>query len=182
MIRIVAGKYRGLRLEQPSFDIVRPTMDRIKEATFSSIQFDVVDSNFLDLYSGSGSIAFEAISRGATSVVAVDNSFEAIACIKDNKEKLKVENIAIIKTSALSYIESVSNKTFDIIYMDPPYENIDLYNQTITAIHQKKILDKNGTLIIETDNPDSLKFPEEFVIKKKKNYGKVFILYISNNI
>ena len=182
MIRIIAGKYRGIKLIQPNLDVVRPTMDRIKEAIFSSIQFDIKDSLFLDLYSGSGSIAFEAISRGAMKVIAVDNSFDAISCIKDNQNKLGITNISIIKSSVIPYVESIPGTQFDFIYIDPPYEKLELYNQTIANIFKSKILKPTGLIIVETNDPDVIKIPEGLLIQKKKKYGKVFILYISNNI
>ncbi|MCK5945903.1 MAG: 16S rRNA (guanine(966)-N(2))-methyltransferase RsmD [Mycoplasmataceae bacterium] len=182
MLRVIAGKYGGRKLDEPYGDNTRPTMDRIKEAIFSSIHFDVEGSIIIDLFSGSGSMAIEAVSRGAMKAFAIDNNREAIKTIHNNVERLQIENMKIIKTEAISFLKSMKGTKFDFVFMDPPYENIELYDSSLALIKSENILNEFGLIIVETDNPRKIKIPEGFVIQKEKKYANTTILYIANNI
>ncbi|CAM9153696.1 16S rRNA (guanine(966)-N(2))-methyltransferase RsmD [Mycoplasma marinum] len=180
MLRIISGKYGGRQIEQPEMEITRATTDRIREAIFSSIQFDVPNSLVLDLFSGSGAFALEAVSRGAMKAIAIEKNSKAINIIKSNKDLLKINNMDIIKTDAISYVKSKSGAKFNLIFMDPPYEEIDLYNQTLEEIKKSNLLATNGYIILETDRAAELIIPDKFMIQKSKKYGKISVLLISN--
>lgn len=159
MPRIVTGKYRGAILAAPKGDATRPTTDKVKEALFSMIQTQIPGSNFLDLFAGSGQNGLEALSRGAESVVLVEKAGQAVACIKQNIEKIRAtdENITLMKRNvivALDELEAEINdgkrEPFDIIFMDPPYKDAEKYAmQVADKIVASNLLSKDGIVIVE---------------------------------
>lgn len=182
MLRVIAGKHGGRKLEQPDLKISRPTTDRVKEAFFSMIQFKIEQRIFLDLFSGSGSIAIEAVSRGAMKAIAVESNSKAAEVIQKNVESLKIENVDIVKTDAVEFVRRSKGKKFDFIYMDPPFDKIKLFNDTIGAIKEADILRDTGLLVVETSKPDSLELPEGFMVQRVAKYGKNNIVFIANII
>lgn len=144
-MRIIAGKHRGRVLKEFKGREIRPTADRAKEAIFNILQTEIQGSSFLDLYSGTGNMGIEAISRGAGRVVMVDSSKDSVALAKANVEMIK-ENAEIYCTDALSYVLSARGK-FDIIFLDPPYD-VDA-TPVLEAIAGSGILDEEGVIIYE---------------------------------
>lgn len=127
MPRVITGKYRGAVLFAPKGDNTRPTTDKVKEALFSMIQMRVPDSRILDLYSGTGQIGIEAVSRGAESATMVDKAGSAIGIINRNLEKIRAtgdEAFRVCKGSVGSVLERLGQEgqKFDIIFLDPPYK------------------------------------------------------------
>ncbi|TCG10500.1 16S rRNA (guanine(966)-N(2))-methyltransferase RsmD [Mycoplasma todarodis] len=180
MLRIIAGKYGGRQLEQPSLDTTRATTDRIREAIFSSIQFDIEGAIVLDLFSGSGAFSFESVSRGAMKSIAIEKDRKAASVIEHNKQTLKITNVDIFKMDALSYIKSKAGAKFNFIFVDPPYEDTELYNETLSAIKSSDLLGQNGYIILETDDPKKIVIPEGYMVQRTKKYGKISVLFISN--
>lgn len=181
MLRVIGGTHRGRKLDQPDLKITRPTTDRAKEAVFSMIQFKVKGSIFLDLFSGSGSIAIEAASRGAMKAIAVESDFGATKVIESNLEKLNINNVSVFRSKVDDYLSRMGGTKFDFIFMDPPYDG-DQYNSCLELINNNSILKDTGWLIIETSRPKEIVVPKGMVIVKNKKYGKSSILVISNNI
>lgn len=123
-MRVIAGSRRSLQLKTPEGMSTRPTQDRIKETLFNVIQNDVAGKDFLDLFSGSGGIGIEALSRGASHAVFVENARPAIACIKENIRYTDFEKeAAVMEMDAQLALERLrGHEEFGIIFMDPPYE------------------------------------------------------------
>ncbi len=144
-MRIVAGKHRGRVLKEFKGRDIRPTSDRAKEALFNILQFDIAGCCFLDLYSGTGGIGLEAISRGAEKVVFVDNSRESVKLLKENLAYLK-EKAEIYEGDALAYVSAPAGK-FDFVFLDPPYA-VDA-NAVVTAIAKNGLLRDGGRIIYE---------------------------------
>ena len=186
MPRVVSGQFRGTILNSPKGDKTRPTTDKVKEALFSMIQNKLYDIDFLDLFSGSGQIGIEAVSRGAASAVLVDKAGDSIAVIKQNLEKLHfteqrrkgeftLENhdddckITVMKDSIVAAMTKLGNegKQFDIIFMDPPYKvAAEQVNEVAKAINEYNLLKKDGILIVEHANDTDL---NKYVINLKFN-------------
>lgn len=121
-MRVIAGSARSVPLMAPAGMDTRPTTDKIKETLFNMIHFDLPDCTFLDLYSGSGAIGIEAVSRGAKHAYLVDNSKKACECIKANVLKCHFEDyVSIIARDAADSLYEIHDK-LDIVFMDPPYE------------------------------------------------------------
>ncbi|MCP4336763.1 MAG: 16S rRNA (guanine(966)-N(2))-methyltransferase RsmD [Mycoplasma sp.] len=179
MLRIISGEYKGRKIEQPDLKITRPTIDRVREAIFSSIQFKLKNSIILDLFAGSAAFSIEAISRGAMKSIAVENNRQALKVIENNKKKLGISNLIIINRDAVQYTKYTSGVKFDFIFMDPPFKEYDLYNKTLQNIFQNNLLNNNGYIIIETNNKDKIEIPKGYMIQKNKKYGKKDVLLIS---
>ena len=150
-MRIISGKYKGRRLIAPSTLPVRPTSDRAKESLFNIIQnrYYFEEKNVLDLYSGTGNIAYEFASRGCYKTLAVDNNYNCINYIEETTNSLGL-NIAAIKSDCLKYLKNCKQK-FDFIFADPPYD-YDSYQELKNLIFENKLVKKGGLLIIEHDN------------------------------
>lgn len=182
MLRVIAGKYRTRELAQPSLEVTRPTMDRVKEAFFSMIQFDIPGSLVLDLFAGSGALGIEAISRGAMKSISVDSSREATKVIESNIAKLGINNISCVQADVIDYLDRLNGTKFDFIFMDPPYKDIALYNKTLEKINNNGLLKQNGLIILEAASPSEIIIPEGLTIQKQRKYGISNVLLIANNI
>lgn len=182
MLRIIAGKFRGRLLDQPDINNTRSTTDRVKESIFNCIQNEIEGKIILDLFSGSGSMAIESISRGAMKAICVDNSLEAISIIKKNSEKLKINNINIYHQNCLDFLKSKKGTKYDIVFLDPPYQNIVLLNEVLNILSKDLFVNKYGKIIIENTNFFSAQIviPKKMIIDKEKNYGQTKIIFLNN--
>ena len=126
MLRIIAGEFKGRRLEVPKGSTVRPTADRVREAWFSILQQEIPDARVLDLFAGSGALGFEALSRGAARVDFVETHRVSLTTLKANIEALKVEDrVTIHRMDALRFAERLQPGAYDVAFADPPYATDD---------------------------------------------------------
>ncbi|MBP0979650.1 MAG: 16S rRNA (guanine(966)-N(2))-methyltransferase RsmD, partial [Oscillospiraceae bacterium] len=154
MLKIISGNNRGRKIIFPFGEKTRPTSNMVKEAIFNIIQFDIINSNFLDLFSGSGQIGLEAISRGASYVTFVDHDKICQKYLIKNLKNMNIQDkFDIINSDALLYL-SRANKIFDIIFLDPPY-NQGLSDKILNIII--KNVSKTGIVIVETEKKEVLK-------------------------
>lgn len=180
MMRIIAGSARRRPLiTLDGEEITRPTTERVKEGLFSAIQFELADKRVLDLFSGSGQLALEALSRGAESAVMIDDSADAVEVIKTN-----AKNTGLIKQCRISrmdyseYLKSAAakNEKFDIVFLDPPYAK-DVKDEVLKKVSRSNILNP-GAIVICESNVDSFAEGEEsygLIFRKKYRYGKIFV-------
>lgn len=142
-MRVISGSARGTKLVTLEGNDTRPTLDRVKEALFNIIQNEICEANVLDLFSGSGALAIESLSRGAKYAVSTDSSKKAIEIIKLNAKKTHFEDkIEIINKDYKKALEQVQNTKFDIVFLDPPYKTN--YGEDATRIIiENNILSKN---------------------------------------
>ena len=158
-MRVITGTARGVQLKTPDGMVTRPTTDRVKEAMFSIIHFDIPGADVLDLFGGTGQLGIEALSRGAKSAVFVDAGDPACKLIKENLKRTKLDGSArVIRADYLEFLRRTGEK-FDIILLDPPYAEVFLENalNCITEIH---ILRQGGIIVAE--RPLSKELPWEF--------------------
>ena len=157
-MRVIAGTRRSMPLKTIEGLATRPTQDRTKETLFNVIQNDVPGSTFLDLFSGSGAIAIEALSRGAKKAYLVENSRAAAACIRDNLNFTGLSDEAVLmETDAVTALKRLEGKTvFDIIFMDPPY-NHEYEKEVLTCLADSSLIDDYSTIIVEASNNWALK-------------------------
>ena len=184
-MRIISGKARGTKLYTLDGTATRPTLDRVKESLFNIIQNDIEDSTVLDLFSGSGAIGLEFLSRGAKRAVLCDSSKDAIKIIKQNvpkthfEEKVEVYNMEFTKL-----VERLQNQKFDIIYIDPPYVTKYIL-KSIEKIIAQGNLKKEGIMILETDDEQRILREiesEEVRIVDKRKYGRATIIFLKLGI
>ena len=142
-MRVITGKARGILLKTPDGMATRPTADRVKEAMFSVIQFDVPASHILDLFGGTGQLGIEALSRNAQSAVFVDEREDACRLIRENLKRTKLEQHGrVIRSDYMAYLRTCKGK-FDIIFLDPPYAEVFLEN-SLKMITEIDILQSGG--------------------------------------
>ena len=173
-MRVIAGSARRLSLKCPQGNHTRPTTDRIKETLFNMLQGDIQDARFLDLFSGSGGIGIEALSRGAKQCVFVENEREAVACIKENLKAARLSDRAqVMATDATQALRRLCSlqEPFDIIFMDPPYHKE--FEAKIIPYLLASPLVQEGTLIIaEAAKDTDISYMESFScpIERVKDY------------
>lgn len=162
MPRVITGQFRGTILNAPKGDATRPTTDKVKEAIFSMIQTRVPDAKMLDLFSGTGQMGIEALSRGAESVVLVDKGGPAIKVIYSNLEKIHLPkndpSVKVLRKSATQALTELGNegRKFDIIYLDPPYRiAFDEACKVADLVNEYDLLEDDGIMIVEhaSDEP-----------------------------
>lgn len=182
-MRVISGTARGKKLSSLEGLETRPTLDRVKEALFNIIQFDIKEANVLDLFSGSGALAIEALSRGANSAVCSDSSSKAVRIINKNLEDTRLkEKSQVLNKDYLETLIKLKNesKSFNIIFLDPPYES-DYIEKSIENILKYDLLAKDGIIIAETDNEskiEKLKSIKDIEIYDARKYGIVHIIFI----
>jgi RNA methyltransferase, RsmD family len=180
-MRVIAGKARSIPLKTPKNLRTRPTSDRIKETLFNMLQPDLTGCMFLDLFSGSGGIGIEALSRGAKSCVFVDNDRDAINCLRDNLEKTKmVQDAQIINRDVVTALRLLDGKTvFDCIFMDPPYDK-DIEKDVLNYLIKSKLIHEATLIVVEAsidtdfDYLDEMEY-EQVKEKKYKTNQHLFI-------
>ena len=174
-MRVITGKARGIVLKTPSGMATRPTADRVKEAIFNIIQFDIPTASVLDLFGGTGQLGIEALSRGANRAVFIDEREDACKLIKENLKRTKLEAYGrVIRSDYMPYLKSCKDK-FDIILLDPPYAEVYLEN-SLKMITEIDILQSGG--IIVTERPIGKDLPWEFPGFERSRdykYGKTLI-------
>jgi 16S rRNA (guanine966-N2)-methyltransferase len=174
MMRIIAGEFRSRILQAPRGDKTRPTTGRAREALFNMLtnSIEFAGASILDLYAGSGALAFEALSRGASHATLVDNGREAVRTAKANAASLGIERrVAVMPWDALKFISRPSYQEFDLILADPPYTDrhgIEL----ATAIFGHGWLAPNGLLVIEQRSGDRILPPPNATILRELNAGE----------
>ena len=174
-MRVISGKARGINLKTPDGLLTRPTIDRVKEALFSIINFDIPCATVLDLFGGTGQLGIEALSRGAKSAVIVDQREEACRLIRENLRRTKLEQDAkVVRSDYMDYLKRCREK-FDIILLDPPYAEVFLEN-ALKCITEIDILQSGG--IIVTERPLGKDLPylfEGYTRSKDYKYGNTLL-------
>lgn len=178
-VRVISGSARGLKLNTPGDDRVRPTTDRVKESMFNIVQDWVYDSQVLDLFAGSGALGIEALSRGASQAVFCDNSLDSIKIIKSNIEKARVvDRSQIVRGDFKRCLRDMEakNQSFDMIFVDPPYYK-GLFEEVLDTIKACKILKKDGIVIVEHDAKRPIGQVEGLEVYKEKKYGITMLTF-----
>ena len=175
MIRITGGKHRSRKLVTPDTSLTKPTMDKVRAAVFNALGDNIVNKKVLDLFSGSGSYGFEALSRDALEVTFVDKQIDAIKAIKENATALKEDNVKIIKDDVVTFLENL-DESFDIVFVDPPYK-LDIYEKVLFLLDKKKLLNEKAIIVLEAEKELNIK-EENYKKVKLYNYGlaKIYIL------
>ena len=171
-MRVIAGKAKRLQLKTVEGMDTRPTTDRIKETLFNMITNELADCNFLDLFSCSGAIGIEALSRGAAHAAFVEQNKKAAKCIKDNLAFTKLGDGALVmETDVISALKRLEgSKKYDFIFMDPPYNQL-LEKKVLEYLSQSDLLEEYGTIIVEASLETDFSYVSELgfdIIKEKK--------------
>ena len=189
-MRIIGGKYKGLKLLPPDGNIIRPTSDRLKESLFSIIssnkyKIKIDSSNVLDICSGTGSLGIEAFSRGAHSVIFIDKDYRSIELINKNIARLKIrdqfkDNVKIIRDEATKALKNI-NKVFQIVLIDPPY-NTNIIEKCLFKLKELSLINEDSYIFLESSKAENFKY-DGYQILDIKVYGnsKLTILKLLNS-
>mgnify|MGYP001277722396 FL=1 len=183
-MRIISGSFRGKKILEPRDILTRPLKDLTKESIFNIINHskkfnvEIKDANILDLFSGVGSFGLECLSRGASHLTFVENYRGVLPVLKKNLSSLNTfKKYEILEKDILngSYLKNIDIQ-FDIIFLDPPYKCSEL-EEILINISDKKILNKDGIIIIHRHKKEKDNFPKNFKILEEKKYGISKIIF-----
>ncbi len=177
-MRIIGGTLKGIRLNPPKNLPVRPTTDMAKEALFNILQnqVDFDELKVLDLFSGTGSISIEFASREAIEVTSVDQNFGCVNYLKSMSEEHGLPQIKIVKADVFKFLNQETEK-FDLIFADPPFD-LQRIPEIAAIVFEKKLLNKNGILVIEHQSRQDLHNHPNF--KEKRKYGYSAFSFFNN--
>jgi 16S rRNA (guanine966-N2)-methyltransferase len=181
-MRVVAGSAGGIHLEVPKRG-VRPTMDRVKAAIFSSLADRIIGARILDLFAGSGALGIEALSRGATSAVFVEQDRQSISVIEKNLVKTRLQG-HVRQRDVFDFLRRFSaTEKFDIIFADPPYEQTKsgerFTDKLLTDETLPQLLDSGGIFVLEKRPGESLPRSDSWRVIRQKTYGATEVLFLS---
>ena len=177
-MRIISGKFRGLKLHSPTNIEIRPTSDRLRESLFSIInsnKYDVniIDANVIDICTGTGALGIEALSRGAKNLYLIDNEQNSLDIVKTNLSKIKSYDIEssvyIRKADAKKPFKNI-NLIFNIVLIDPPY-NSSIIQQCLPLLKEYNLIDEDSVIFAETSKQETISV-ENFMVLDTKFYGK----------
>jgi 16S rRNA (guanine966-N2)-methyltransferase len=172
-MRVIAGQYKGHRLQTPPGVDTRPTSDRVREALFSILGGRVKDTRVLDLYAGSGALGIEALSRGAQEATFVDSAAAAVRAIEANLEAVKAE-ATVIRAEARRFLGGASRsaRQYDLVFVDPPYRLAPSLGRDLSAA-VAAVLAPGGTVVVESDRRAPLEI--DLPLEDERRYGDTLI-------
>ena len=183
-VKLIAGIWRGRKINFLEKDNLRPTKGIIKETLFNFLRNSIEGSTCIDMFAGSGSLGFEAASRGAKYVYMLENDKQIIDCLKNQKKSLSAKNINIIQTDANAFESHIQDKV-DIVFLDPPFSE-NLLQNLIDKISLSKILKHKCKIYMEIpytkDYTKEYKIPENWVVLKEGKSGDVSYLLLQHNM
>jgi len=183
-MRVIAGRAGGVRLVSPKRG-VRPTMDRVKAAIFSSLGEMVIGARVLDLFAGTGALGIEALSRGAESALFVDQDRQSIAAVENNLAKTKLSG-RVRNTDVFRFLKNAthSGEKFRIIFADPPYEQMKsgerFTDSLLTNPNLPELLEPNGLFVLEKRPDDQILEMKRWTLLRQKKYGATEVLFLSD--
>ena len=179
-MRIIAGKARGHKLLSPATLETRPTLDRVKEAMFSSIQMRIPGAVVVDVFAGTGSLGLESASRGAERVYLIDKSDTTYPLLKENVENLKFQDFCTtLKMDSYEALKMLKNKgeKLDIIFIDPPYCR-EMIPEAIKIIKEENMLNEDGIIVTKNESIEEINEGyEDIRLSKSKKYGNTTVCY-----
>lgn len=181
-LRIIGGEWRSRQLPVVDLPGLRPTTDRVRETLFNWLQNDIAGAHCLDLFAGSGALGFEAASRGAASVTMLELQNAAMQVLRSNRQLLssdntgarnRADNIELLQQDALSWLASYQGKTFDVVFLDPPFAS-DYLHKAIQLLSERECLSDNACVYLECEQQQSLPdLPSGWELSKEKTAGQV---------
>ncbi len=177
-MKIVSGFLKGRNIEGFHLEGTRPTMDRVKESLFSMIQGEIENCICLDLFSGSGNLGLESISRGAKKVYFNDFNKKAVQIIRKNINTFSVFDCSVVlNMNYKKALQELKMEKFDIIFLDPPYDT-DYIEESIKIIEKYEILHSNALVICESNRLEKIIYSKKFEEFKRRRYGDKWVVIL----
>lgn len=172
-LRIIGGEWRSRRVQFIEGPGLRPTPDRVRETLFNWLAPQIEGAHVLDLFSGSGALYLEALSRGAADALALDNSAAAIDCLRQNLTRLGCDNARLRQDDALRFLREETPSAFDLVFLDPPY-HLDLLQPACVLLEERGWLAAHAWIYTESESaPSSLNLPATWRLHREKRTGQV---------
>lgn len=175
-MKVISGKYKGRKIEGFDIEGTRPTMDRVKESLFATIQNYIKESVVLDLFSGSGNLGIEALSEGASYAYLVDKNIKCIKTINKNINNMGIENVKVLNMDYKLALKQI-NKKLNLIFLDPPYKT-SLIEESLKLIDEYDLLSDDGLIVCESDDVDKIIYSNKYTAIKEKRYGDKYIVLL----
>lgn len=173
-LRIIGGQWRSRKLAFPDVPGLRPTPDRVRETLFNWLAPVIAGAHVLDAYSGSGALLFEALSRGASSAVALERDSAACRSLQQNLTTLAAENARIVQTNSLDFLGQPASQRFDLVFVDPPFHQ-DMLVQSCQLLEKNGWLNSDAWIYSESELPPSnLQMPANWRLHREKHAGLVY--------
>lgn len=177
-MRIISGYYKGRRLDTPKNLNLRPTTDMAKESLFNVLRnmldFDEIEA--LDLFSGTGSISYELVSRGALNVLAVEQNSQQIRFIESVIQKLNMDNLRLLRMNVFEFFKT-NKRSFDLVFADPPYDMAE-FDTIPDLVFKHKLINEGGVFVLE--HPKHSSYTEHPHFYEHRNYGSVNFSFFMN--
>lgn len=171
-VRIIAGQWKRQTLDFAPIDGLRPTPDRVRETLFNWLMWDIQNANVLDVCTGSGALAFEALSRGASHICMIEPDKTQVQYLRKNLQKFNVQNASLHANTAQQILKTLSEQSFDVVFLDPPY-GLNLWQEL--AILIDPLLKSQGLVYIEADRElSTLILPHTWQLIKQQKAGQVY--------
>lgn len=181
MLRITGGYYKNSKIISPKGRLIRPTSDRVREALFNILAKRIEGSFFLDLFAGTGAVGVEALSRGAEKSIFIENNNHCVKIINENLKRLNLQEVSnILRGDVISLLNSKGlniNEKMDLIYCDPPYRST-FTEDIMNAIHNKKLLKREGLLIFEHSSKDEIEDSNFWDTVDSRRYGEAALTFL----
>ncbi len=172
-VRIIAGQWRGRKLEFPDTQGLRPTADRVRETLFNWLAPVLPGAVCLDLFAGSGALGFEAASRDAARVVMVEKNSIVFRHLEDQSKRLSARAVELVNADADDYL-SAADTAFDIIFLDPPFGDADMYTSIFQRINARHLVKPGGLIYLETEKDTvDIGLPDNWQVYRHKQAGQV---------
>ena len=180
-LRVIGGKWRSRLLPVADLPGLRPTTDRVRETLFNWLQNDVPGAHYLDLFAGSDALGFEAASRGAASVTLLEMQNKAAAILADNIKALGADHVQLVRCDAINWLKSNSSVTFDVVFIDPPFDS-DYLAQACELLESQQCLAEHACIYIEMEcRQDLPELPKTWSVAKEKKAGQVRYYLVRRN-
>ena len=172
-LRIIGGKWRGRKLHFADAEGLRPTGDRIRETLFNWLMAEIPGTHCLDLFSGSGALAIEALSRGATTVTLVESSPEVAAQLARNLEKLgAADDSDLVIANALQWLDQAAPQRYQVVFVDPPF-GLNLWSDCLQLLHSRGWLAQDACVYVERPRGTVIAVPDNWSLHREKHAGDV---------
>lgn len=182
-MRIVGGTAKGRKLFAPEGLDTRPTADRVRESVFNILSTRVPDARVLDLFSGSGAMALEALSRGAAFAALVDASRAAFGVIRRNVDLVGWnDRCLLVNRDWRAALERLSGDAFSLVFLDPPYRMTEVYGEAATALWGRGLLTEDAILVMERRTGVPIPIPEGFEIFDERKYGEATVAFVRRTL
>jgi 16S rRNA (guanine966-N2)-methyltransferase len=180
-IRIIGGIWRGRKLEVPDKSGLRPTPDRVRETLFNWLAMHLPESRCLDLFAGSGALGIEAISRGAKQAILVEKEYDIVQSLKEQVTVLATNKVEIICANALAFLKKTAS-AFDIVFLDPPFDDSDLLIQSCILLEQQGWLNPHALMYLEMKRGLALpNLPDNWQIIRQQTAGKIAFFLVARH-